>query len=107
MERDYDVGVVGASVAGCTAAVMFGRAGLRVALLERRRDMAAYKAMCGHFILGGTKATLDRLGFWDEMVAAGAVPAWAAIWGGDGWIEPFIDEVPSAISLRRKTLDPL
>jgi choline dehydrogenase-like flavoprotein len=32
---DYDAVVVGASVAGCTAATFLGRQGARVALLER------------------------------------------------------------------------
>jgi 2-polyprenyl-6-methoxyphenol hydroxylase-like FAD-dependent oxidoreductase len=40
---DYDVAVVGASIAGCTAATLFARAGLRVALIERAR---AEKSVC-------------------------------------------------------------
>jgi flavin-dependent dehydrogenase len=38
---EYDVVVVGASIAGCTAATLLGRAGARVALLERRPDPTA------------------------------------------------------------------
>lgn len=34
----HDVAIVGASIAGCTAAILFGRAGLRVALVERSPD---------------------------------------------------------------------
>ena len=52
-ETDYDVAIVGASIAGCTAAMLFGRAGLRVALLERNRRRESHKAMCGPVLLGG------------------------------------------------------
>jgi flavin-dependent dehydrogenase len=39
----YDVAIVGASIAGCTAAILFARNGARVALIERDPDPAAYK----------------------------------------------------------------
>lgn len=106
--KDYDVVIVGASVAGCTAAIRFGRAGLRVALLERNRSADSYKALCGHFILGGAKSTLVELGLWDEMVAAGAATAHMSVHNGEDWIEPVTDgTVPEAISIRRQLLDPM
>jgi thioredoxin reductase len=40
---DFDAAIVGASLAGCTAAILLGRAGLRVALVERRPEPAAFK----------------------------------------------------------------
>jgi flavin-dependent dehydrogenase len=40
-ETDYDVAVVGASIAGCTAAILFARRGARVALIESHGDPAA------------------------------------------------------------------
>ena len=104
----YDVVIAGASIAGCTAATMYGRAGLRVALVERNRSMDSHKALCGHFVLGGTKPTLDRLGLWDELVAAGAgVTSSLAVWAGGEWIRFPADAAPPAISLRRSVLDPL
>lgn len=106
-EERYDVVIVGASLAGCTAATFLGRSGLRVALVERSRDLDAYKAMCGHWILGGTKATLDRLGLWESMIDAGAFAGWPSVWSDAGWIEPQRDAVPPSISLRRAKLDPL
>src|SRR6185436_1747384 len=45
-ETNYDVAIVGASIAGCTAAMLFGQAGLRVALLERSQHRESHKAMC-------------------------------------------------------------
>ncbi len=106
---DYDVIIVGASIAGCTAATEYGRAGLRVALLERHRNPQAHKTLCGHFILGGTHDVLQRLGFWQQMLDHGAaVTAGLGIWTESGWIVPRqLHDVPPAISLRRSKLDPL
>lgn len=48
--RSYDVAVVGASIAGCTAARLYAQRGARVALIERRPSLDAYKTVCTHFI---------------------------------------------------------
>jgi 2-polyprenyl-6-methoxyphenol hydroxylase-like FAD-dependent oxidoreductase len=106
---DYDVIIVGASIAGCTAATAYGRAGLRVALLERHRNPQSFKTLCGHFILGGTHDTLQRLGFWQPMLEHGAAVAnGLGVWSDAGWIVPRPGQsVPPAISLRRSKLDPL
>lgn len=106
---DFDVIVVGASIAGCTAATVYGRAGLRVALLERQGRLDGYKVLCGHFILGGAHDGLHRLGFWEPMLERGAAVTTAvSVWTEDGWIVPGPGMgVPPAISLRRSKLDPL
>ena len=44
-----DVAIVGASVAGCTAAILFARAGVKVTLLERNSDPLVYKRVCTAF----------------------------------------------------------
>ena len=105
---DVDVVVVGAGIAGCTSAILYGRAGLRVALLEKHRNPATHKVLCGHFIQGGTEQMLRRTGFWDAMVDAGGAVQRMSVWGDGNWSTP-PDEapVPSAISLRRERLDPL
>ena len=54
---EYDVAVVGASVAGCTTAALLGRAGAKVALLEQRPDPGAYKTVCTHFIQASATPT--------------------------------------------------
>ena len=106
---DYDVVIAGAGIAGCTAAALYGRAGLRVALLERSTSPSAYKVVCGHFVLGGARDTLERAGFWTAMIDEGAaVSRSVAVWTSAGWIVPSADaDVPPAISLRRAKLDPL
>ena len=104
--EERDVVIVGASIAGCTAALLYGRAGLRVTVVEKQRDPAAFKALCGHFVLGGTRDMLVRTGLWDEIVAAGGVAGGISRWTGTGFSTP-PDGVPDAISLRRERLDPL
>ena len=58
----YDVVIVGASVGGATAAILFARQGLRVALVERHKDMNAYKQVCTHYIQESATPTIQRLG---------------------------------------------
>jgi len=69
----YDVAIVGASIAGCTAAILFASQGLRVALIERHADLDAYKVLCTHFIQPNATPTIQRLGIAAALEAAGAV----------------------------------
>lgn len=83
---EYDVVIVGASIGGCTAAIHLGRAGLRVALLERHRSIETPKRLCGHFLLGGAKEPLRRLGIWEDLVALGGAPGtWRCGASTAGW----------------------
>jgi 2-polyprenyl-6-methoxyphenol hydroxylase-like FAD-dependent oxidoreductase len=69
----FDVVVVGASIAGCTAARLFALAGARVGLIERRPDPAAYKVVCTHQILSSAVPTIERMGLAPFLEARGAV----------------------------------
>src|SRR5271154_1167579 len=105
---DYDVVVVGASLACCASAIMLGREGARVALVEQRADIGAYKRICTHYIQSSAIATIERLDLLEPMVAAGAVRSRARMWTRWGWIAPPLESsVPSGINLRRERLDPL
>jgi 2-polyprenyl-6-methoxyphenol hydroxylase-like FAD-dependent oxidoreductase len=48
--HDYDAVIVGASLAGATTAILLGRAGASVALVEKQPDPQAFKRICSHFI---------------------------------------------------------
>jgi flavin-dependent dehydrogenase len=102
----YDVVIVGAGIAGTSAAILYGRAGLQVALVEKHRDPATPKTLCGHFLLAGTGPMLRRAGLWDAMVDAGAAVGRISSWTAAGWMIPD-DDLPPCISLRREKLDPL
>lgn len=102
----YDVVVVGAGIAGCTAATFYGRAGLKVALVESHADPQHHKVLCTHFIQGSAGPTITRLGLDGAFAAAGAVPTTASVWTRWGWIDA-PDVQPHAWNLRREKLDPL
>ena len=70
---DFDAVVVGASVAGCTAARLYAQQGARVALVEKRPDMDAYKAVCTHFIQPSATPTIDKVGLAPLIEEHGAI----------------------------------
>jgi 2-polyprenyl-6-methoxyphenol hydroxylase-like FAD-dependent oxidoreductase len=45
-----DVVVIGAGIAGCATAAMFGRMGLDVVVLEAESNINAYRPSCAHYI---------------------------------------------------------
>jgi flavin-dependent dehydrogenase/pimeloyl-ACP methyl ester carboxylesterase len=108
---DYDVAVVGASIAGCTAATLLGRAGARVALLERRSDAASYKTMCTHFIQPSATPTIERLGLAERIEAAGGIRNGVEAWTRYGWIRPQPGDdyrhPRYGYDIRREKLDPM
>lgn len=105
---DHDAVVVGASLAGCTTAMLLARAGAHVALVERHEDPRAFKRVCGHFIQASAVPTLERAGLLDPILAAGGVRSRLRIWTRFGVIEPPPEEVvPAAVNIRRERLDPL
>lgn len=104
----YDVAIVGASLAGCATAIAYGRAGLKVALLEKRPDPMAYKRICTHYIQPSAVASIERLGLLEPMIEAGAQRSRIRLHTPWGWIEPpRRSRVPSGVNLRRERLDPL
>jgi 2-polyprenyl-6-methoxyphenol hydroxylase-like FAD-dependent oxidoreductase len=106
--KDYDVAVVGASLAGCATAILLARAGARVALVEKSPDPRAFKRICTHYIQSSAVPTLERLGLLEPMMRAGALRSRARIWPRWGWIEPPANgKSPSGVNLRREKLDPL
>jgi menaquinone-9 beta-reductase len=105
---DFDAVIVGASLAGCATAIMLGRAGARVALVEQRPDEDAYKKICSHYIQSSAVATLERLQLLEPMLQAGAVRSRVRLHTPWGVVEPPLESsVPSGVNLRREVLDPL
>jgi 2-polyprenyl-6-methoxyphenol hydroxylase-like FAD-dependent oxidoreductase len=103
--KNFDVVVVGASVAGCTAARLFVQQGASVALVERRADPAAYKVTCTHAILPTATPAIERLGL-APILAERRVPhTQAEAWTPHGgWFR-----IPGSrgLGVTRRTLDPL
>src|SRR4051812_18135143 len=105
--RQFDVAVVGASVAGCTAARLFAQSGAKVALIERRDDPAAYKVACTHAILSPAAPIIDRLGLTPLLLERGALRTAAEAWTPySGWLR-VPDDFALGWGVTRRTLDPL
>jgi menaquinone-9 beta-reductase len=105
---DYDVAVVGASLAGCSAAIMLARAGARVALVEKSPNALAFKRVCSHYIQASAIPTFERLGLLEPVVAAGGLRSRGRIWAPWGWIEPAAkSKIPAGVNMRRERLDPM
>jgi menaquinone-9 beta-reductase len=105
--KGFDVAVVGASVAGCTAARLFAQSGATVALIERRNDPAAYKVTCTHAILPSAVPTIERLGLAPLLVERGALRTGAEMWTPyGGWLS-LPDDAVDGWGVTRRTLDPV
>jgi flavin-dependent dehydrogenase len=103
----YDVAIVGASTAGCTAARLYAQRGARVALIERKPSPDAYKTVCTHFIQSSATPTIERLGLAPLLDERGAVHNGVDVWTApSGWISTSPD-APYGFSVTRRTLDPL
>jgi 2-polyprenyl-6-methoxyphenol hydroxylase-like FAD-dependent oxidoreductase len=104
---EYDVAIVGASLAGCTAAILLSRAGAKVALIEKSPDPQAFKRVCSHFIQASAVPTLERLGLYEPILDAGGVRSRLHIWTRGGWVGPTEKRSAYCLNLRRELLDPL
>jgi 2-polyprenyl-6-methoxyphenol hydroxylase-like FAD-dependent oxidoreductase len=104
---DYDVAIVGGSLAGSTAAILLGRAGQRVALIEKQPDPKAYKRMCSHFIQASAAPTIERLGLMEPIMEAGGVRSRIRAWTPWGLLDPPRENCGYAVNLRRELLDPM
>jgi menaquinone-9 beta-reductase len=103
----YDAVIVGGSLAGCATAIQLGRAGLRVAVVEKQPDPQAFKRICSHFIQASGVPAIERLGLLEPMEAAGAVRPRVHMWTKWGWIEAPPERASVGIDLRREKLDPM
>ena len=105
--HDYDAVIVGASLAGATTAILLGRAGASVALVEKQPDPQAFKRICSHFIHASAVPTIERLGLLEPIMDAGGVRSRMHAWTQWGWIEAPPDRAGLAVNLRREVLDPM
>jgi menaquinone-9 beta-reductase len=106
-KEHYDVAIVGASLSGCTAAILLGRAGARVALIEKSPNQKAFKRICMHYIQPSAVPTIERLGLYEPILEAGGLRSRNHTWTRWGWIEPTAGRSAYGLNLRRELLDPM
>jgi flavin-dependent dehydrogenase len=102
----YDIIVVGASLAGSTAATLLGRAGLRVALVEKHHNIETFKVLCTHHVMACATPTIRRLGLDRPIEAAGGLRNGLDCYTPWGWMGSAPDS-PHGYSIRRAKLDPM
>ncbi len=106
-KAEFDVAIVGASLSGCTAAILLSRAGARVALIEKNPDPQAYKRVCSHFIQASAVPTIERIGLYEPILAAGGLRSRFHSRTPWGWVEPTGERRAYCLNLRRSLLDPM
>jgi len=111
-QADFDVVVVGASLAGCATATLLARAGARVALIERHARADTHKQLCTHYIQASAQPVLERLGLVPLIEAAGGVPNVMEFHTPQGWIADHPEhhppgQPPHGYNIRRARLDPM
>src|SRR4051794_34424129 len=103
---EFDVVVVGGSIAGCTVARLYGLRGARVAVVERRPDVDAYKTVCTHYIQPSATPTIERLGLAGAIEARGAVRNSIDFWSPYGGRIPHPQDTPQGYNVTRRSLGP-
>jgi len=104
---EYDVAIVGASLSGCTTAILLSRAGAKVALIEKSPDPKAFKRICSHFIQASAVPTIERIGLYEPILKAGGLRSRFHSRTPWGWIEPTEKREAYCLNLRRSLLDPM
>lgn len=103
--ESFDAVIVGASLAGCTAATVLARKGARVAVVDRTSNPTAYKKVCTHYIQPSGVPTLERLGLMGAIRDAGGVKSPVRVHTRFGWVDPPPDL--DGLNVRREKLDPM
>jgi flavin-dependent dehydrogenase len=109
MTDTFDVVVVGSGPAGCTAAILLGREGLRVALLEAHRNVNYYKRLCTHSLRSSCLPTLKRLGLDEVLEQRGAIRSYDSAWTRHGWVRETCaaEHRAHGYNVSRRLMDPL
>jgi flavin-dependent dehydrogenase len=100
---DHDAIVVGAGPAGCIAAIVLARAGVRVRMLDRSRFPR--RKLCGDTLNPGARALLDRLGLAHAVERGGLPVAGMVVSGAGVTIEGLYPQGMTGLALTRADFD--
>lgn len=102
-----DVVVVGAGIAGCTTAMLLGRMGLEVVVLDAETDINVFKRSCAHFIQPSAVPVLRKYGIAPLIEEHGGIRSVTDVWMRWGWIRSNLPADQFGYNIRRETLDPM
>lgn len=103
---DYDAIIIGAGIAGSVCALALANKGWRIAVLEKRQSLLAYKKICTHIIHPYAVNQLKKIGVFDELMTKSAQMTGMNIHhNGRSILYPFAGKL-SAANIERKDLDP-
>lgn len=111
-ETQYDVCIVGASVAGCCAALLYARQNLNVLLIDKKKSVSESKKACTTYIQKSAAPVMRELGLERQLLETSAMANSCDIWTKHGWIAgklPKTDnrDLDHGYCVRRSDLDPL
>jgi len=102
----FDAIIIGAGIAGSVCALELANKGWRIAVLEKRQSLLAYKKICTHILHPYAVNQLKKIGVFDELLNKSAQMTCMNIHHNDRSIlYPFAGKL-SAANIERKDLDP-
>lgn len=106
-KTQYDAIIIGAGIAGSVCALALAHKGWRIAVLEKRHSLFAYKRICTHIIHPYAVNQLKKLNLFDALLAKSAHMTGMNIHhDGKSILYPFGGNL-SAANIERKDLDPV
>jgi len=108
MKGNYKVTIIGASIAGCIAALMYAEKGIKVLIIDKLTSIESYKRHCTHFVQPCGIPILKRLNLFKDIDQLG-LRSKARFWTGAGWLESKKNNYTNdeyAINLERSKFDP-
>ena len=109
MKNDFhSVIIVGASIAGCTAALLYANKGIDVLVLDKVHDFSAYKKHCTHFLQPCCIPVLKDLDIYEDILKIGKKSK-AQFWTSAGWLlstKANYGNGDYAINVERSKIDP-
>ncbi len=106
--KNYDIIIVGASIAGATAAMLYAKEGFNVLVIDKK-DVNSHKKSCTHFIQPSALHIISRLDIQKEIEDNGGIRSTADFWYGKDWIRGSVikDSSVYAYNIERRILDPI
>lgn len=105
-DHHFDAIIIGASIAGSICALKLANKGWRIAVLEKRQSLLAYKKICTHILHPYAVNQLKTLGIFDDLLTKSAQMTGMNIHYQDRSVLYPLAGKLTAANIERKDLDP-